>query len=120
MLYNNNNYTIRSRDFLIDKNRIITNNSVSLLEKLISKLNAKKSTKKNKINLKNSSVCDQLIGKTDALIAKIIEFRKDTYISFKQIYLFADQELINAIDNKIMTITKATKLINLTKWQAKF
>jgi hypothetical protein len=110
MLYNNNNYTIRSRDFLINKNKIITNNFISLLEKLIGKLKGNKSTKKNKINLKNSSVCDQLIGKTDALIVKIIEFRKNTYISFKQIYLFAYQDLINAINNK--KIAKSTNFGN--------
>ena len=120
MLYNKNNYIIRSRDFLIDKNKIIINNFISLLEKLIGKLNGNKSTKKNKIKLKNSSVCDQLIGRTDALIAKIIEFIKYTYISLKQIYLFADQDLINTIDNKIITIIKIAKLINFVNGNQKF
>ncbi|MGI9215162.1 MAG: hypothetical protein ACR2HS_05940, partial [Gammaproteobacteria bacterium] len=71
--------------------------------------------KKNKINLKNSSVCDQLIGRTDAHTAKIIGFSKDTYIRGKQIYLSGNQELINAVDNKTMTIFKAAKLIALEK-----
>ncbi len=85
------------------------------IEQLIGKRNGRKSIKKNIINLKNSSVCDQLIGRTDAHIAKIIGFSKDTYIRGKQIYLSGNQKLINAVNNKTMTIFKAAKLIDLAK-----
>ncbi len=83
MLNNRDNYDARSilgtlHKLLITEQIII----YLLVEQLIDKCN-QKSTKKNKFNIKNSSICDQLIGKTNAHTA---EYSKDIYIKAKQIY----------------------------------
>jgi hypothetical protein len=89
MLNNKDNYSDRSilgslYKLLITEQIII----YLLLEQLIDNCN-QKSTKKNKFNIKNSSICDQLIGKTDAHTA---EYSKNIYIKAKQVYLSKNKQ----------------------------
>ena len=77
---------------------------------------------KNQINSNNhplpSSICYKVTGRTEDQIAKIIGFAsKDTYIRAKQVCLYGSQELILALDHKLISITKATTIAKLPKDQ---
>jgi len=108
----------RSMTDLLNKLLISERIAVGLrLEQLIGNRQGQKITK-NKINQELvNSICYQITGRTDTHAAKIVGFSKDTYIRGKQVYLYGDQKLINAVDSKTMAIAKAAKLINLAKQQ---
>lgn len=86
------------------------------LEQLIGNRQGQRTTN-NIINPKHNNTSYQINGRTDDYVAKIIGFSKDTYIRCKQVYLSKDQKLINAVDNKTMSIAKAAKLIRLKQQQ---
>ena len=89
------------------------------LEQLIGNRQGQRATN-NTINSEHKDIWYQVNGRTAAYIATLIGFSKDTYIRGKQVYLSKDQELINAVDNKIMSINKAAKLIRLNNKNQNF
>ena len=109
----------RSIAFLLHRLLISERIAIGLrIEQLIGNRQGERATK-NTVIQEISGIYYQLTGRTASHAAKIIGFKKDTYIRAKQVYLSGDQELINAVDNKTMNISKAAKLIKLAKQQLK-
>ena len=84
------------------------------LEQLIGNRQGQKNTKNNPINQQISDIYYQIIGRTDAFVANVIQLSKNTYIRAKQVYLSYNEHLINAVDNKIMSINKAREQLKLS------
>ena len=86
------------------------------IEQLIGNRKGQRTTK-NKINQRLKSIDYQITGRTYTHAAKITGFSKDTYIRGKKVYSPENQKLINDIDNKIIAIATAAKLIKFRKQQ---
>ena len=76
---------------------------------------------KTQINSNNlgslSTIWYEVTGRTDNKIAKILGFSKGSYLRAKQVYLNGSEELINALDNKQISIARAATIAKLSKNQ---
>ena len=59
----------------------------------------------------------EVTGRTDNKIAKILVFSKGSYLRAKQVYLNGSEELINALDDKQISIARAATIAKLSKDQ---
>jgi DNA-binding transcriptional regulator YdaS (Cro superfamily) len=76
---------------------------------------------KTQINSNNlgslSTIWYEVTGRTDNKIAKILGLSKGSYLRAKQVYLNGSEELINALDDKQISIARAATIAKLPKDQ---
>lgn len=102
-----------SLEWLLHKLLISERIAIGLrLEQLIGNRQGQRNTN-NQSNTKYYDIRYEIYGRTDMYIARIIGFSKDTYIRGKLVYLSNNQKLINAIDNKTISIGKAVQSIGI-------